>query len=67
MNISGPTLHQFVLKSEVHQAAVADKLRSIVDARLLAPAGIPPKPATGPSIAIPITTVSRVNSFDALI
>ena len=70
MKISGPSLHPPVLTSPEHQAAVAAQLKSIASARLAAAAkasAAAPAPSTAPTIAIPLTTISRVNNFDALI
>ena len=67
MNIHGPTLHAFVLRTAAHQAAAATKLKVIMDARTKALAQEPQAPSAAPSITIPLTTVSLENNFDALI
>jgi hypothetical protein len=68
MNISGPALHPPVLITDAQKAAVADKVKAIVDARsLLLAAKAAPTTVAPATFNIPLTTVSRDTNFDALI
>jgi hypothetical protein len=64
VGISRTALHPPVLETPVHHAMLADAIAARVEAK---GGAIAPRIAGGTSIKIPLSTVSRVGNFDALI
>jgi hypothetical protein len=62
VNFPRAALHPPVLKTPRHRALVADAMAATLEASSRASAG---KIASGPSIQIPLSTVSRASNFDA--